>query len=939
MSGIPPGPKVNSRARQILVGLVFFCVYAGAKFLALSVAFTAPFAPSILPVFGLLLGALIACRREDRGPILIGGFAGSLVFNLGHGQQAMTHGIIFYTANCAQSFLGLYLLQAREGKPFSFMRVRHVVRFGVAAFFISAVGVSIAVLSDAGPGYGPSKRWLLLWQADLAGVLTVTPLVVKLLRKVPEEEEGGVNPFKIGEGAILFTVLLVMSDFIFGNLLRAIYPDYGGEPYQIFPVLLWAAFRFGPRGAALASFAVSLFAVIGTSKGWCPAFASPNIVRRTVLLDAFLLTSSAFSMISAALMAERFSAGIKFRRLYKELDHVNQELKGEISERIGAEKMLRAILNGANACIISTDVNGGILTFNSAAQTLLGFSAEEVVGRKNLLDLHEPKEIAHRASYLSQRLGRPVSAGFEVLALVPATGEIHEVEWTYIGKDGRRVDVLVFMTALFDQDHRPTGFIAAGRDITLQKKAEAELRETQSAVHNFFENGPLMMGVVEIGEGETDIVHISDNIASAQFYGTSPEAMAHKSATALGDTPAYISYWIQQYRKSKQNRQPVKFEFELQIGEKLMHLRATVSYIAIGPTGRGRYSYVMEDITNYREAQAQMKRFAAILEATTDFVGMADRTGKTLYLNRAAQKLLGLEGKPIPQGHHIYDVHPDWASLLARREGIPVAMLEGAWQGESALLGPDRKEIPVSQVILSHRSAAGDVDFLSTILRDMSEQKLAQERIRASLGEKEALLKEIHHRVKNNMQVVSSLLQLQSRYTDDPQTKAMFEESRDRIRSMALIHEKLYQTKDLAKIEFGEYIPSLVNMIFATQNVRTGVIRSEVRVGEVSFGVDTAIPLGLVINELVSNCLKHAFKDRESGLVIIELQNHGDHGYCLVVRDNGNGLPLGFNIDSTSSLGLKLVRILAQQIGGELTVENRDGSYFQITFKEPSARE
>jgi len=151
----------------------------------------------------------------------------------------------------------------------------------------------------------------------------------------------------------------------------------------------------------------------------------------------------------------------------------------------------------------------------------------------------------------------------------------------------------------------------------------------------------------------------------------------------------------------------------------------------------------MENITAYRQAQAQLKRFAAILEATTDFVGMADRTGHTLYLNRAAHRLLGLSKEQIPPDHRIFNVHPRWASLLTRREGIPVAMLEGVWQGESALLNRDQKEIPVSQVILSHRSVSGEVDFISTIMRDMTEQKLAEERIRTSLNEKEALLKEM----------------------------------------------------------------------------------------------------------------------------------------------------------------------------------------------------
>ena len=657
-----------------------------------------------------------------------------------------------------------------------------------------------------------------------------------------------------------------------------------------------------------------------------------------MLLDVFVGTSSAFSMIAGSLMAERHQSAFKFRRLFKQLDQVNQELKQEVSERSAAEGMLRAVLDGANVCIISTDARGIIRTFNKAAQNLLQFPASEVVGRKNLVEFYDFDEIGTWAAYFSEELGREVDVGFEVLTLIPIGAQLHEVEWTFIGKDGTRLDMVVFMTAMLDQERQPVGYLAVGRDITLQKKAEAALAETQSAVQNFFENVPLMMGVVEIVEGDEDICHISDNLASATFHGTTPDAMSQAMASSLGDTPAHIQYWVEQYRRSELEGEPVKFEYELDLGGVLMHLRATVSFIAVTRTGRSRFSYVMEDITDYRKAQAELKRLAAILEATTDFVGMADRSGRTLYLNQAARRLIGLPAEEIPPEHRIYDVHPDWAKLLTRREGIPVAMLEGVWQGESAVLNPAKKEIPVSQVILSHRSAAGEVDFISTILRDMTGQKLAEERIRVSLSEKESLLKEIHHRVKNNMQVVSSLLQLQSGYTQDPQALAMFEESRDRIRSMALIHEKLYQTKDLAHIDFSEYIPSLVNMIFATQKARSSVIRSQISVGAVSFGVDLAIPLGLVINELVSNCLKHAFNGRDSGTVNIELQNYGIYEYSLVVCDDGVGLPPGFDIDSTSSLGLKLVRILAEQIGGELTVANRNGSYFQINFKEPQPR-
>jgi PAS domain S-box-containing protein len=935
MSENPSNATKSFRLRTVLRCTWFFLAYIGCEYLERAIGFPDPFSPTILPSFGLLFGVLIVYKRKE-WPVLAGaGLAASCFFSVVCARQPVLLGAILFGGNFFQAAAGLMLLRMRYGKRFTFRKVRHVVRFCGTVLLIPAIGASISAFAFS-RFYGSftfSTYWLMYWLADVAALVVMTPLVVKVLRKDPHLD-GAVSFLRIAEGVLLGVLLLVASDCIFGTLIRGSYPGLVAQPYQIFPILLWAAIRFGPSGASMVSFAVAVAAAWGLSRGFCIAFHASSVMAQALLLDAFLVTSGGFSMIAAALMAERLRSASKFRHLCEKLEALNQTLKLEVAERSSVERMLRAILDGANVCIISTDLVGRILTFNKAAQNLLKYSGSEVIGRMNVIELYAPEEIMQRAELLTRRLGRAIQPNFEVLALTPATGLAHEMEWTYLSRDKTRADVVVFMTALLDQEQQPTGYIVVGRDITLQKRAEAALMETQSAVHNFFENGPLMMGVVEIVEGDADILHISDNIASADFHRTTSETMSQALASSLGDTPRHIGFWIEKYRQSERTGAPVKFEYELQMGIELMHLRVTVSFIAVTSQGRSRFSYVMEDITAYRQAQAQLKRFAAILEATTDFVGMADRTGQTLYLNRAAHRLLGLESDGVPSGHRIFNVHPQWASLLTRREGIPVAMLEGAWQGESALLNREQKEIPVSQVILSHRSVAGEVDFISTIMRDMTEQKLAEERIRTSLTEKEALLKEIHHRVKNNMQVVSSLLQLQSGYTEEPQAKAMFEESRDRIRSMALIHEKLYQTKDLANIDFSEYIPSLVSMIFATQNVRAAAIQSRINVGAITFGVDIAIPLGLIINELVSNSLKHAFKNRDSGTVNIELLKRDIHGYSLVVRDDGVGLPPGFKIEETSSLGLKLVRILTQQIGGELTIANRDGSYFQINFNE-----
>jgi PAS domain S-box-containing protein len=218
---------------------------------------------------------------------------------------------------------------------------------------------------------------------------------------------------------------------------------------------------------------------------------------------------------------------------------------------------------------------------------------------------------------------------------------------------------------------------------------------------------------------------------------------------------------------------------------------------------------------------------------------------------------------------------------------------------------------------------------------DITERKWAEDQIRTSLTEKEVMLKEIHHRVKNNLQVISSLLKLQAGYLKDQRILEIFKESQNRVRAMALIHEKLYQSEDLAKTDFGEYIRSLINDLFRSYSVNSRLIRLELRVEEVRLNIDTAIPCGLMINELVSNSLKHAFPTGQAGIIRVDLRAQpDDNRYRLVVHDNGIGFPEDLDFRHTASLGLQLVYNLTNQLQGTIDLNRQPGSTFTITFSE-----
>lgn len=225
------------------------------------------------------------------------------------------------------------------------------------------------------------------------------------------------------------------------------------------------------------------------------------------------------------------------------------------------------------------------------------------------------------------------------------------------------------------------------------------------------------------------------------------------------------------------------------------------------------------------------------------------------------------------------------------------------------------------------------------LLREIAERKKTEELLSASLREKEVLLQEIHHRVKNNLQIVSSLLALQCAYFEDARILEALEDSQSRVRSMALIHEQLYQSQDLARIDFSDYLKKLISSLKRSLSHLAATISLEVAADGIFLSIGTAITCGLIINELVSNGLKHAFAQGQEGRIRVEVRSGGESQYTLDVADNGRGLPPGLDHRASKSLGLRLVtRLAEQQLHGRLDVETGNGTRFRIDFEDRDSR-
>jgi two-component sensor histidine kinase/ActR/RegA family two-component response regulator len=217
--------------------------------------------------------------------------------------------------------------------------------------------------------------------------------------------------------------------------------------------------------------------------------------------------------------------------------------------------------------------------------------------------------------------------------------------------------------------------------------------------------------------------------------------------------------------------------------------------------------------------------------------------------------------------------------------------------------------------------------------QDITEQKIAEDALAKSLDEKKMLLKEIHHRVKNNLMIISSLLNLQSHYIKDKDARDVFKESQNRAKSMAMIHERLYRSTDLKNIDFGDYIMSLTTDLYHTMVLDPDRIKLDIDVEDLKIDINNMVPLGLIVNELITNSMKYAFPNHKSGYIKIQLYRENEK-ITLVVSDNGIGLPEDVDYRKTNTLGLQLVKSLTEQINGEIRLDKSQGTSFTIIFEE-----
>ncbi len=341
-----------------------------------------------------------------------------------------------------------------------------------------------------------------------------------------------------------------------------------------------------------------------------------------------------------------------------------------------------------------------------------------------------------------------------------------------------------------------------------------------------------------------------------------------------------------------------------------------------------RWNPGMERISGIKKSEASGKKLKEVLHSFFS-------NGEEEYFRSALKgNRIIARGKILKdfKSDKEYFVEAHYSPIYDKEEKVVggLAVLRDSTQRKAALDNLEQTKLQLEKMVQERTRALSIAN--EELKKEISQRKTAQEQIHESLKEKIVLLREIHHRVKNNLQIVSSLLNLQAGYITDKKVLEILKESQNRIRSMALIHEKLYQSPDLDKINFSEYIQSLTKDLFRSYQSQLNRINIRSEVGEIFLEIDQSILCGLIINELISNAIKHAFKGKGKGEILVQLFQDGED-YQIIVKDDGIGFPKDIDIENTDSLGLQLVTSLTGQMSGKIDIKSNNGTVVKISFK------
>lgn len=582
----------------------------------------------------------------------------------------------------------------------------------------------------------------------------------------------------------------------------------------------------------------------------------------------------------------------------------------ETKERLQeTEQHFRSLFEHNPHPVYYFDLEGNFEGVNEKLVEFTGYSREELLG------------LNFRSFIVEEDLERTVKQFDKAL-----DGESGEYQIQVKVKGGEKKDIRVTKFPMYVGEE-VKGVFGILQDITKEKKWKRDLQKSQERWHRLVEDNPQPVQIVQ--DGQIKFM----NKAGLELYGASDiDELLGKKVSAFCH-PDYRDVLNKRKEKLENSRSidPGELVMIRIDGEERF---VEAHSIPITFRGEDAIQTVLHDITERKRAEEALKRNEKWMSKLfSNLPGIAYRCKNKpgwpmLFLSEGCRELTGYEPKTLTDGTghdicygdliHEEDQEDLWEAVqqaVQEQESFEVEYRIRDKQGQV-------KWVWERGVAISY--GPGDDILLEGFISDISQQKIAQKRMRESLREKEVLLQEIHHRVKNNLAVISGLLELQAMSTEDEVTLNTLRESQMRIQSMAMIHQKLYQSEALSNIGFDHYVKELIQTIENTYNFDGQDVSVEFDMDPVKLNVNQAIPSALILNELVTNSFKHAFKGKDKGSVSINLHQDEDR-VKLKVIDDGKGLGPDFNIETQQSLGMTLVHTLTQQLEGELEFYSGNG--------------
>ena len=547
----------------------------------------------------------------------------------------------------------------------------------------------------------------------------------------------------------------------------------------------------------------------------------------------------------------------------------------------------RHIFDAAPDGMLVVDHDGLIVQANAAALALFGYAVDELLGQ--LVDLLVPSRFgahaAYRKRYVAEPRTREMGGGLSLFGL---------------RKDGSEFPVDVMLSPL---EHGKL-VLCVIRDISERKRIHDERARLAAII-----------------ESATDAIIGKDLDGTIQVWNPSAELLfGYSAAEAVGCNIAMLvpgELMDEERRTMRRIRAGERVEPYESVRKRkdgsLVEVGLTISPVRNVNGEVVSASTIINDLSHRRRMERQ---FRQLLESAPDAMVIADAGGVIQLANSQAERLFGyaaaeLIGQPVEllMPERFRSRHPGHRRDYA---GAPRVRPMGSGL---ELFGQrkDGSEFPIELSLSPLETESGML--VSSAIRDISERKRAEKLTLDSLHEKEMLLKEVHHRVKNNLAVIASLFYLQQRDLTDPDMIRVMQESQDRVRSMAMVHESLYNSDSMAEVDFGEYAGNLARQLVDSYS-RNDRIHLATALEPVSMSIDVAVPCGLILNEIVANAVKHAFPGGRSGSIHLSLSQPDARTCVLEVRDDGTGLPEGFDPAGGHSLGLHLIRSLSRQVNG-----------------------